>query len=140
MGDPRNDNQLYTSIIDKIAAALLAIIVVKIPIVRKWLSKWPLESAIIISTVLTTTLIYLSLDRLSTWPGGDESFQEGSKTDTGSVYPNPYFSKCPPGTYAVGLKWWAEHNKADCDGCTARIQMICKPLNTLPKLSITSPQ
>ncbi|WP_315798378.1 hypothetical protein [Bradyrhizobium sp. SZCCHNRI3043] len=129
-------SSFFASIADKLIAMAGALLVVRIPAVRAWLNRWPLESAILISTALTLTLIYLTMNRLSVWPGEPQTFRQGNEAGWGTVFEPPFISTCPNGTYAVGIKWWGLINHGDCERCASKMEVICKPLNTLPKLTV----
>ncbi len=134
-------NEIWSSLTDKLLTALGALILMIVPPIRKFLYKWPLESAVVISTALSLSFMYLTVVRFSEWPGDPKTFADGKPDATygdgwGNTYPQAFTSTCPVGSYAVGIKWYGLKNGTNCDRCASKIMVVCKPLATLPKLTI----
>lgn len=135
-------NEIWSSLTGKLLTALGALILIAVPPIRKFLYKWPLESAVVISTLLSLSFMYLTVIRFSDWPGDPKAFVEGKPAGPydgdgwGNIYPEAFTSTCPVGSYAVGIKWYGLKNGVDCDRCASKIKVICKPLATLPKLTL----
>jgi len=150
---------LISALLDKGLAFFGTIILMVIPPIRKFLYRWPLESAVIISTVLSASIMYMTVIRFTTWPGDPTTFDDPRTFTIGTAgnpdKPNwpwnapyhgdgwgnlredtPFYSRCPAGSYAVGIKWFGLANGTNCDRCAVRIQVLCKPLATPPQLKI----